>query len=261
MTYRLKDTELQKKLDSFTDGEFSDKLRDDALVGKKFVAVVCGEPVPGVDARISPDEPEERPARRLSFLFSKDEVEEVPTRPSEVMKAEAMRRIECLRGSLDRIERSLREDELMRSTFGGGSQRRSSSKSSAISSTTIWPKQDTRRRNEDHRRHPLGALEILRQRVRPSLPRLSVRRSQRLSKLAEVARDYLAKGKQVYIEGRLRTRKFTDKDGAEKYVTEIICETLKLLGRKDDGAQAPAPAPARSTPASTPSYTDDDVPF
>lgn len=82
-------------------------------------------------------------------------------------------------------------------------------------------------------------------------------------KLAEVARDYLAKGKQVYIEGRLRTRKFTDKDGAEKYVTEIICETLKLLGRRDDGAQAPAPAPApaRSAPASTPSYTDDDVPF
>lgn len=111
MKYRLKDTELQKKLDSFTDGEFSDKLRDDALVGKKFVAVVCGEPVPGVDARISPDEPEERPARRLSFLFSKDEVEEVPTRPSEVMKAEAMRRIECLRGSLSRIERSLGEDE------------------------------------------------------------------------------------------------------------------------------------------------------
>lgn len=83
------------------------------------------------------------------------------------------------------------------------------------------------------------------------------------SKLAEVARDYLAKGKQVYIEGRLRTRKFTDKDGAEKYVTEIICETLKLLGRRDDGAQAPAPAPApaRSAPASAPSYTDDDVPF
>ena len=62
-------------------------------------------------------------------------------------------------------------------------------------------------------------------------------------KLAEVARDYLAKGKQVYIEGRLRTRKFTDKDGAEKYVTEIICETLKLLGRRDDGAQEPAPEP------------------
>lgn len=82
-------------------------------------------------------------------------------------------------------------------------------------------------------------------------------------KAAEVARDYLANGKQVYIEGRLRTRKFTDKDGAEKYVTEIICETLKLLGRRDDGTQAPAtaPAPARSAPASAPSYSDDDVPF
>lgn len=82
------------------------------------------------------------------------------------------------------------------------------------------------------------------------------------SKLAEVARDHLAKGKQVYIEGRLRTRKFTDKDGVEKYVTEIICETLKLLGRRDDGAQAPAPAPApaRSAPASAHAYSDD-VPF
>lgn len=80
---------------------------------------------------------------------------------------------------------------------------------------------------------------------------------------AEVARDYLGKGRQIYVEGRLRTRKYTDKDGTEKYVTEIICETLKLLGRRDDGAQAPAPAPAsaRSAPASAPSYTDDDVPF
>ena len=111
MTYRLKDKELQKKLDSFTDGEFSNNLRNEALVGKKFVAVICGEPVPGLDARISPDEPEERTARRLSFLFGRDEVEEVPDRPSEIMKAEVLRRIECLRGSLRRIERSLEEDE------------------------------------------------------------------------------------------------------------------------------------------------------
>lgn len=80
---------------------------------------------------------------------------------------------------------------------------------------------------------------------------------------AEVARDYLGKGRQIYVEGRLRTRKYTDKQNVERYVTEIICEKLQMLGRKDDGAQAPAPAPApaRSTPASTPSYTDDDVPF
>ena len=111
MKYRLKNKELQRKLDSFTDGEFSNNLRDEALVGKKFVAVICGEPVPGVDARISPDEPEERPARRLSFLFGKDEVEEIPARPSEVMKTEVLRRIESLRGSLSRIERSLEKDE------------------------------------------------------------------------------------------------------------------------------------------------------
>lgn len=82
-------------------------------------------------------------------------------------------------------------------------------------------------------------------------------------KTAEVARDYLAKGRQVYIEGRLRTRKYIDKDNTEKYVTEVICDVLKLLWRKDDGTQAPAtaPAPARSAPASAPSYSDDDVPF
>lgn len=81
-------------------------------------------------------------------------------------------------------------------------------------------------------------------------------------KTAEVARDYLAKGRQVYIEGRLRTRKFTDKDNTEKYVTEIICETLKLIGRKEDAAApAAAPAPATQRPAPAASYTDDDLPF
>lgn len=81
---------------------------------------------------------------------------------------------------------------------------------------------------------------------------------------AEVARDYLGRVRQIYVEGRLRTRKYTDKQNVERYVTEIICEKLQMLGRKEDAAApaaAPAPAPARSTPASTPSYTDDDVPF
>lgn len=82
-------------------------------------------------------------------------------------------------------------------------------------------------------------------------------------KTAEVARDYLAKGRQIYIEGQLRTRKYKDKQGIERRVTEVICDQLNMLGRRDDGAQAPAPAPApaRSAPASAPSYTDDDVPF
>lgn len=81
-------------------------------------------------------------------------------------------------------------------------------------------------------------------------------------KTAEVARDYLAKGRQIYIEGQLRTRKYKDKQGIERWVTEVICDQLKMLGRKDDAAPAAAPAsaPRSSTPASTPTY-DDEVPF
>lgn len=51
---------------------------------------------------------------------------------------------------------------------------------------------------------------------------------------AEVARDYLKKGAQVYVEGRLKTNKYQDKDGIEKYSTDIIAETLKMLGSKGD---------------------------
>lgn len=81
---------------------------------------------------------------------------------------------------------------------------------------------------------------------------------------AEVARDYLGKGRQIYVEGRLRTRKHTDKQNVERYVTEIICEKLQMLGRKDDGdapAAAPAPAAQHSAPATAPTYSDDEVPF
>lgn len=81
-------------------------------------------------------------------------------------------------------------------------------------------------------------------------------------KTAEVARDFLAKGRQIYIEGQLRTRKYKDKQGVERWVTEVICDQMKMLGRKDDAAPAaaPAPAPRSSAQASTPTY-DDDVPF
>lgn len=77
---------------------------------------------------------------------------------------------------------------------------------------------------------------------------------------AEVARDYLGRGRQIYVEGRLRTRKYTDKQNVERYVTEIICEKLQMLGRKDDGAAPAAPAAQRSAPAAAP-MTDDEVPF
>ena len=78
---------------------------------------------------------------------------------------------------------------------------------------------------------------------------------------AEIARDYLRKGRQIYVEGRLHTRKYTDKQNIERWVTEIVCEKIQMLGRRDDGAQAAAPtAPQQSTPAPTPTY-DEEVPF
>ena len=81
------------------------------------------------------------------------------------------------------------------------------------------------------------------------------------AKMAEVARDYLSKGRQIYVEGRLHTRKYTDKQNIERWVTEIVCEKIQMLGRRDDGAQAATPtAPQQSTPAPTPTY-DEEVPF
>ena len=52
-------------------------------------------------------------------------------------------------------------------------------------------------------------------------------------RLAEIAGEYLKKGRPVYVEGRLKTRKWTDKEGAEKFTTEIIAEEMQLLGSRD----------------------------
>jgi len=106
-------------------------------------------------------------------------------------------------------------------------------------------------------------------------------------KLAEIAGQYLKKGRPVYVEGRIKTRKYTDKDGIEKYATDIIANEMQMLGGRegmgepsqdDEGAsggysrpapasrpQAPAPAPrqipAQSKPASNFDDMDDDIPF
>jgi len=90
-------------------------------------------------------------------------------------------------------------------------------------------------------------------------------------KLAEIVGQYLKKGKPVYIEGRIKTRKFTDKDGIEKYATDIIANEMQMLGSRDDGAQdeqrpsheAKRPEESRQ-PARAPSGFDDmdpDIPF
>jgi single-strand DNA-binding protein len=56
-------------------------------------------------------------------------------------------------------------------------------------------------------------------------------------RLAEIAGEYLTKGKSVYVEGRLKTRKWTDKDGVEKYTTEIVADQMQMLGGKGDAPQ------------------------
>lgn len=98
-------------------------------------------------------------------------------------------------------------------------------------------------------------------------------------KLAEIAGQYLKKGSQVYVEGSLRTRKYTDKDGVEKYATDIRADSMQMLGGRqgmgggagmDDGYESAAPAPRQNAaPASRPaakpaanfSDMDDDIPF
>ena len=106
-------------------------------------------------------------------------------------------------------------------------------------------------------------------------------------RLAEIAGEYLKKGKSVYVEGRLKTRKWTDKEGVEKYTTEIVADNMQMLGGREGGGggmgggddmgggqerqerpQRSAP-PARSAPAPKPAAKsatgfddmDDDIPF
>lgn len=83
-------------------------------------------------------------------------------------------------------------------------------------------------------------------------------------RLAEIAGQYLHKGSQVYVEGSLRTRKYTDKDGVEKYATEIRADQMQMLGSKDgerQSASAAAPAPKPSKPSSGFDDMSDEPPF
>ena len=97
-------------------------------------------------------------------------------------------------------------------------------------------------------------------------------------KLADIAGQYLKKGSQIYVEGRLRTRKWQDKDGQERQTTEIVIEEMKMLGGRqgqgepssyggsDSAPSAPAPAAyggAKPAAAKKASFDDmdDDIPF
>lgn len=85
------------------------------------------------------------------------------------------------------------------------------------------------------------------------------------NKLAEVAGEYLKKGSQVYVEGRLRTQSWQDKDGSKRFKTEIVAQTFMMLGRKADGApghepvEVPPPHAEEEPPSGK--VNEEDLPF
>ena len=83
-------------------------------------------------------------------------------------------------------------------------------------------------------------------------------------RLAEIARDYLKKGSQVYVEGKLQTRKWEDKEGKERWTTEIIANQMQMLGeRMSQGAsnQNNVTKPDSSSNEFVDEEFDDDIPF
>ncbi len=76
-------------------------------------------------------------------------------------------------------------------------------------------------------------------------------------KLAEIVGQYLKKGSKIYLEGKLQTRKWQDKDGQDRYTTEIVGSEMKMLSGKGDGESRSAPAPAASNAGND---FDDDLP-
>ena len=89
------------------------------------------------------------------------------------------------------------------------------------------------------------------------------------SRLAEIVGEYLKKGSQVYIEGRLQTRKWQDRDGNDRYTTEIVANEMQMLGGRGGGgggfdapSQSSSPSPAQNSNNEPPMDDfDDDIPF
>ena len=89
-------------------------------------------------------------------------------------------------------------------------------------------------------------------------------------KLAEIAGQYLKKGSQVYVEGRLRTRKWTDQAGVERYTTEIVADSMQMLGSRMGDNNAGSSnmnstnkerSESHAAPSSSLGAMDDDIPF
>ena len=93
-------------------------------------------------------------------------------------------------------------------------------------------------------------------------------------RLAEIVGEYLRKGSQIYVEGRLQTRKWEDKEGKDRYTTEIVANEMQMLGSRSGGSTNYDSAPKSATPDNTPEPQaapssgassaddfDDDIPF
>lgn len=89
-------------------------------------------------------------------------------------------------------------------------------------------------------------------------------------KQAETLNEYLKKGRQIYVEGRLQTRQWDDRDGNKRYTTEVRSDRVVLLGRGDGGGRRfdagegrgqPASRPEETAPGGSSDLTEDDIPF
>ena len=78
--------------------------------------------------------------------------------------------------------------------------------------------------------------------------------------LAEVAEKYLKKGSQIYVEGKLRSRQWQDKDGVNRYTTEIVADTLQMIGKKDDNTGNTQDQPSSPEIEKNNNF-EDDLPF
>lgn len=81
------------------------------------------------------------------------------------------------------------------------------------------------------------------------------------NKLADIAGEYLKKGSMIYAEGKLKTRKWTDKNGQEKYTTEVLVDVMKMLGGKNEEKQEQKPTQAKPQAGNMFDDMEDDIPF
>lgn len=79
--------------------------------------------------------------------------------------------------------------------------------------------------------------------------------------LAEVVEKYVKKGDPLYLEGKIRTRSYDDKDGNKKYITEIITDNMQMLGSKQSNENASSEEKQPETDIETPLQEEDDLPF